>query len=121
MKQLILITAMLVAMVTKMAAQEKKAVEITSSQIQSSQVQQETHQFEIVANEEVNVNLKFDLKLEDKLNVLVTDNQNRVVFTKTLNKAGRNKVKFAMEENEKYTVLVNGNVQSNLIVSVVEY
>ena len=115
MKLLILITAMLVAMTTKVLAQDKNAIEIKKSVAQN-----ETHQFEIVAHQNVDVNLKFDLKLEDKVNVVVTDNQNNVVLAKEYHKEGKNKLAFTMEENEKYTVMLNGEKQSNLIVSLSE-
>ena len=115
MKLLILITATLVAMTTKVLAQDKNAIEIKKSVTQN-----ENHQFEIVANEEVDVNLKFNLKLEDKVNVLVTDKQNKVILAKEFQKKGNNNLTFTMEENEKYTVMLNGEKQSNLIVQVAE-
>ncbi|WP_333601482.1 hypothetical protein [Flavobacterium sp.] len=120
MKQLILITAMLVAMTTKLLAQDKNALEIKNLSTQTTLAQPENHQFEIVANEAVDVNLKFNLKLEDEVNVLVTDKQNKVVLSKKYHKQGENKLAFTMEENEKYTVLLKGEKQSNLIVSLSE-
>jgi hypothetical protein len=115
MKQLILITAMLVAMTTKLLAQDKNAIEI-----KNSVTQKESNQFDIVANEDVDVNLKFNLKLDDKIKVLVTNEQNQVVFTKEYSKQGENKLDFTMTENEKYTVLLNGTQQSNLTVQLSE-
>jgi hypothetical protein len=119
MKQLILITSLLVVMTTKLLAQEN-AIEIKNSQKPTSEIQKENHQFEIVANENVDVNLKFNLKLEDKVKVLVTNQQDQVVFSKVYRKKGNNKIAFSMEENEKYTILLHGNKQSNMIVSVSE-
>jgi hypothetical protein len=119
MKQLILITALLVVMTTKLIAQEN-AIEIKNSPKQTSELKKENHQFEIVANEDVDVNLKFNLKLEDKVRVLVTNQQNKVVFSKVYLKQGNNKIAFTMVENEKYTIMLNGNKQSNMIVSVLE-
>jgi hypothetical protein len=120
MKQLILITAMLVAMTTKLLAQDKNAIEIKKAHNQSSVTQQETHQFEIVAKEAVDVNLKISLKTEDNLNVVVTDKKDNIILTKQFKKEGDNRLVFTMEENEKYTVVLNGNIQSNLVVSVAE-
>ncbi len=120
MKQLILITAMLVAMTTKVLAQENKAIEIKNLPTKASAVHQETHQFEIVANEDVDVNLKFSLKTEDNVNVLIMDKKDKVVFSKRYHKQGENKLAFTMEENEKYTVMLNGEKQSNLIVNISE-
>jgi hypothetical protein len=119
MKQLILITAFLVVATTKLIAQEN-AIEIKNSPKQTSELQKENHQFEIVANEDVDVNLKFNLKLEDKVKVLVTNQQDKVVFSKVYRKQGNNKIAFSMEENEKYTIMLNGNKQSNMIVSISE-
>jgi len=119
MKQLILITALLVVTSTKIIAQEN-AIEIKKSQKSTSELQKENHQFEIVANEGVDVNLKFNLKLEDKVKVLVTNQRDKVVFSKVYHKKGKNKIAFTMEENEKYTVILDGNKKSNMIVSVFE-
>jgi hypothetical protein len=115
MKQLILITAMLVAMTTQLLAQDKNAIEI-----KNSVKQKESNQFEIVANEDVDVNLKFNLKLEDKIKVLVTNEQNEVVFAKVYHKQGENRLVFTMTEKEKYTVLLNGSEYSNLTVHLAE-
>jgi len=120
MKQLILITTLLVAMTTKLLAQESKAIEIKNLSNQTAKTSKETHQFEIVAKEDVDVNLKFDLKLEGNINVLVTDNQKNVVLSKAFKKSGQNYLAFAMQENEKYTIMLEGNKQSHLIVNLSE-
>jgi hypothetical protein len=127
MKTLILIAAFLVTTATKLIAQES-AIEIRGFENQSSGTitndkiapNQGNHQFEIVANETVNVNLKFNLKTEDNLNVVVKDKRDNVVFLKTFQKAGENRIEFTMEEDEKYIVTMVGNKESNLIVSVSE-
>lgn len=120
MKQLILIVGMLLAMTAKLVAQDNKGIEVKGFQKQETGVQQENHQFEIVANEEVDVNLKFNLKTEDNLNVIVTDKRNNTILTRKFKKAGENKLNFTMEENEKYLVKLIGEKQSNLIVQVSE-
>ncbi len=120
MKQLILITGMLLAMTLKLVAQENKGIEVKSFQTQNTGLQKENHQFEIVAHEEVAVNLKFSLKTEDNINVIVTDKSNNTVLTENFKKAGQNKLSFTMEENEKYLVKLVGEKQSNLIVQVSE-
>ena len=128
MKQLLLITVLLVVASTKLIAQEKGAIEIKGLEKQSSGTikndenvsNQDSHQFEIVANEDVDVNLKFNLKTEGNVNVLVTDKKDNVVFSKKFQKQGENKITFTMEENEKYTVKLAGNQQSNLIVAISE-
>ncbi|MGL2964337.1 hypothetical protein ACSVH2_11010 [Flavobacterium sp. RSB2_4_14] len=119
MKQLILITAFLVVAATKLVAQEN-AIEIKNSQKVTSELQKESHQFEIVAKEDVDVNLKFNLKLDDNVKVLVRNEQDKVVFSKVYRKQGNNKIAFSMVENEKYTIMLNGNRQSNMIVSISE-
>lgn len=120
MKQLILIAGMLLAMSAKMVAQENKGIEVKNFQNQTNELQKENHQFEIVANENVDVNLKFKLKEEGNLNVLVTDKKDHLVFSKNLQKDGNNRIAFTMEENEKYTIKLVGNNQSNLVVNVLE-
>jgi hypothetical protein len=128
MKNLLLITVFLVAITTKLIAQEKGAIEIKGLEKHSfgtikndeSVNKKENHQFEIVANEDVDVNLKFNLKTEDNVNVLVRNKKNKVVFSKKFKKEGENRIAFAMEENEKYTVSLAGNNQSSMIVNVSE-
>lgn len=117
MKQLIVIAGMLLVMTAKLAAQNK-GIEVKNFQNESKMAQQESHQFEIVANEEVDVNLRFSLKTEDNINVIVTDKRNNTILTEKFQKAGENKLSFTMEENEKYLVQLIGEKQSNLIVQV---
>ncbi|MGV3696419.1 hypothetical protein [Flavobacterium sp.] len=118
MKQLILITGMLLAMTAKLVAQENKCIEVKSFQTQQSELLQENHQFEILAHQDVDVNLKFSLKTEDNIDVIVTDKRNNTILTEKFKKAGQNKLSFTMEENEKYLVKLIGEKQSNLIVQV---
>lgn len=119
MKQVIVITAMLLAMTVKLLAQNK-GVEVINPTQKSSTLQNELHQFEIVANENVEINVNITLKKEDNINVIVTNNRNQIVFRDTIKKSGQNKLRFEMEEDEKYTVQLNGAQQSNLIVEVSE-
>ncbi len=120
MKNLILIAGMLLAMTVKLVAQENKGIEVKNFQMQNTGLQKENHQFEIVANEDVDVNLKFSLKTEDSIDVVVTDKSNNTVLTEKFKKSGQNKLTFTMEENEKYLVKLIGEKQSNLIVQVSE-
>ncbi|QBZ98560.1 hypothetical protein [Flavobacterium sangjuense] len=120
MKQLILIAAMLMSMTAKLVAQENKSIEVNHFQKQNIKLQKENHQFEIVAKEDVDVNLKFKLKEEGYLNVLVTDKKDKVVFSKKIQKESENRIAFTMEENEKYTIKLIGDNQSNLVVNVSE-
>ncbi|MGC4039594.1 MAG: hypothetical protein QM710_02035 [Flavobacterium sp.] len=119
MKQLILIAGMLLAMSAKLVAQDR-GIEVKNFQTYQSKAQTENHQFEIVAKENVDVNLKFKLKTEDNINVIVTDKRNNTILTEKFQKAGENKLNFTMEENEKYLVKLIGEKQSNLIVLVSE-
>lgn len=119
MKQLILIAGMLLAMTAKVVAQDNKGIEVNHFQTQT-ELQKENHQFEIVAHDNVDVNLKFSLKTEDNIKVLVTDRRNNTILTEQFSKAGQNKLSFTMEENEKYLVKLIGEKQSNLIVQLNE-
>jgi aspartokinase len=109
MKQLILIAGMLLAMTAKLVAQDNKGIEVKSFQMQQNGLQKENHQFQIVAHENVDIDLKFSLKTEDNINVTVTDKE-----------AGKNKLTFTMEEDQEYLVKLIGEKQSNLIVQVTE-
>ena len=126
MKNLLLITVFIVVATTKLLAQEQGAIEIkgieTFRTIKNDKItiKRENQQFEIVANENLDINLNFRLKKEGNVNVLVTDTKDKVVFSKRFQKDGENKIAFAMEEDEKYTVKLVGNNQSNLVVNVFE-
>jgi hypothetical protein len=120
MKQLIVIAAMLMSFTAKLVAQENKGIEVNPFQMQKNELQKEHHQFEIVAHDNLDVNLKFSLKTDDNINVQITDKRNNIVLSEKFKKAGDNKLSFTMEENEKYFVKLIGEKQSNLIVQVSE-
>jgi hypothetical protein len=120
MKQLILIAGMLLAMTAKLVAQDNKGIEVKSFQMQQNGLQKENHQFQIVAHENVDIDLKFSLKTEDNINVTVTDKENNLVLSEKFKKAGKNKLTFTMEEDQEYLVKLIGEKQSNLIVQVTE-
>nr|WP_294775145.1 hypothetical protein [uncultured Flavobacterium sp.] len=124
MKNLLLITVFIVAMTTKLMAQDQGAIRINhlpqKSQGTKASLQKENHQFEIVAKEEVDVNLRFSLKTEDNVKIVVTDQDDKVILSKKFRKKGDNRLAFTMNENEKYVVKLAGEKQSNLIVNVSE-
>ncbi|WP_284652489.1 hypothetical protein [Flavobacterium terrisoli] len=124
MKHLLLITVFTVAMTTKLMAQDQNAIRINQLPQKSAGIkasaQKENHQFEIVAKDELDVNLKFSLKKEDNLNIVVTDQRDRVILTRKFQKEGDNRLTFSMSQNEKYVVKLAGEKQSNLIVCVSE-
>lgn len=102
MKKLLLITVLLVVATTELMAQNKKAVEIKN--LQNFLTKKEMNQFKIVANEESEINLKFNLKKEEAFNVLILDKRKNIVFSRGYSKEGENKIYFNMEEGELYTV-----------------
>ncbi len=123
MKQLILITAFLMAMTTKLLAQDKPGIQVKNFPKQTTEFKaanEENHQFEIVANEDVEVNLKFQLKTEGNVSIIIKDRKDNVVFRKKIKKSGDNRLAFSMEENEKYIVTLDGDKQSNMILQVSE-
>jgi len=129
MKQSILISAFLVVSATKMIAQEPKAIEIKNVENKSisdngpnsKTTTRQNHEFSIVAHEDLDVNLKFFLKEEDKVNVVVTDSKKNVVLTEEYHKKGNNKIAFTINEDEQYTVKLSGEKRSNLVVYTKEY
>lgn len=124
MKHLLLITVFIVALTTKLFAQDQKAIQINHLPLQSystsPSAQKENHQFEIVANEDVDINLKFSLKKEGNLNILVTNQRDQIVMTKKFKKEGDNRLAFSMSQNEKYIVKLAGEKQSDLVLQVTE-
>jgi hypothetical protein len=119
MKKLLLITVLLVVATTKSVAQIKNAIEIKNLEQEFSK--KERNEFKIVAHEEVEVNLKFELKKEDAFNVLILDRQNRIVFSREYYTEGENKIAFTMDQDEQYTVkLSNPKQLTNVIVTTVE-
>ena len=62
MKQLILIAGMLLAMTAELVAQDNKGIEVKNFQTLKSEARKENHQFKIVANKNMAINLKLCLK-----------------------------------------------------------
>lgn len=116
MKQVLLITVMLLGISAKAKAQRNNGIEIKNVQTERNNLQSENHQFEIVANEDLDVNLKFNLKTEDNVKIIVKDKLNNIILTDQFQKEGENRLKFTMEENDIYIVELIGEKQSNLIV-----
>jgi outer membrane protein assembly factor BamA len=94
MKKLLLITVLLVLISTKLSAQEKN-IEIKKI---------ENNQFKIVAKEEMNINLKFNLDPETNYSVLIFDKRMNKVSSRKKHKKGEFKITFSIEEGEQYTV-----------------
>jgi len=108
MKKLLLITVLLVAITTKLSAQENKFIEIKKI---------ENNQFKIAAKEEMNINLKFNLDPEDDYNVLVCDKRLNEVSSRKNHKNGEYKIGFTIEEGEQYTVKFIGTNPIKLVAT----
>ena len=117
MKHVLLITVFGLTMATQSMAQSQNAIKINHLQNESSK---ENHRFEIQANEDLDVNLKFSLKKEGNINIVVTDHSDRVVLTKKFRKKGDNRLSFSMSQDEKYIVKLSAEEQSNMVVLVPE-
>ena len=119
MKKLLLITVLLVVATTKLIAQNKEAIEIKKNENEISK--KENNEFKIVAHEEVDVNLKINLKKEETINLLILDNNKKIVFSREYYKEGENKIAFTMNEDEQYSVKVSSPKQpTNVIVCMTE-
>lgn len=126
MKQLILMLSLLVVVSTKINAQEQNVIEIKKLQNktlvgnENESIINENHEFSIIAKEELDINLKFFLKIDDNVNVLVTDEENTIVLSKQYRKKGKNTIDFNMHKGEYYYVKLSGEIKSNLIVQLDE-
>lgn len=119
MKKLLLITVLLVAATTTALAQVKNAIEIKSLEKEFSK--KGNNEFKIIAHEDVDVDLKFNLKKENSFNVLIVDQHEKIVFSKEYYNEGENKIAFTMEQDEHYTVrLSNPKLLTNIIVTTAE-
>jgi len=118
MKQLLLITVFVVAVTTNLVAQESKTIEI--QKFGNETLGKENNQFKIVAHEELDVNLKFDLKKGDVYDVIISNNSDKIVLSRENYTLGENKIYFTMEEDEQYTVKLIGKKPTNVIVCVTE-
>ena len=126
MKQLILMVTFLVVVSTKINAQEQNVIEIRKLQNktlvrnENESIINENHEFSIIAKEELDINLKFFLKIEDNVNVVVSNDENTIVLSKQYHKKGRNTVHFNMNKGEHYYVNLTGEIRSNLVVQLDE-
>jgi len=117
MKQLILIAAFLVAAATKMVAQEQKPIEI--KKLETSSEANENHHFAIIAHEDLEVNLKFLVKEDGNVKVIVTDSKQKIVAKQHFKK-GNNKIDFDMGKEEQYNIQLVAEKPANLVVYVDE-
>jgi hypothetical protein len=118
MKHLLLITVFVVAMTTKLLAQDNTVIEIKKNDIKSNTT--ENNQFKIVAHQALDVDLKFDLKKEETYDVIISNSRNKIVLSRENYKEGANKINFTMEEEEQYTVKLISKKPTNLIVCLKE-
>ncbi|WP_295337858.1 hypothetical protein [Flavobacterium sp.] len=119
MKHLLLITVMVFALCPLSSIHGQSAIEIKSLSGNASEVSSENHtnsQFEILANEDSEVDLKFSLKLEEDIIVSVKDQQNRLIVSKRIKKNDKKRLVFLMNQNERYVVNVTAAKQTNLMV-----
>ena len=114
MKKLLLITVLLVVGTAKLTAQHQNEIEIKNERLLSKN---EKNQFQILANEDVDINLKFNLQKEDTFNVLILDRKDNIIFSKKYRKEGENKISFIMEEKELYTIKFNNTNHQNLVLN----
>lgn len=108
MKKLLLITVLLVLITTKLSAQEIKIIEIKKI---------EKNQFKIAAKEEMNINLRFNVDLEDHYGILIVDKRMHKVSSRKNLKKGENKIAFTIEEGEQYTVNFLGTNSIKLVAT----
>lgn len=118
MKQLILITALLVSALTKLVAQEKSAIEIKNPS--SYKTPTENNEFNIIANEELDIKLKFNVKKEEQIDVVIMNKLNKIVLSREVFKEGENKIDFTMEEDEQYTVKLISKTKATMLVCLTE-
>lgn len=123
MKHLILIAAMLATMSTKLLAQENaieikgiKGKDFGAVQYYKNPTPENNHEFEILANEDVDISLKIKLKEEGNINVLVTNKKGHVILSKKYSKKGDNRIELTMNKNEKYLIKLLGDQHSKMIV-----
>ena len=128
MKQLFLITTLLLVTITMVKAQSRNAIEVKLPTTKSGKVLANenflasgNHQFTLTANEESDVFLKFILKKEGDLNVLVKDKNQKVVYSKKYTRKGENIMNFTMYESEEYTVILSSANDPDLLVSLREH
>ena len=98
MKKLLLITVLLVVATTKSIAQNKEAIKIKKNEKEISKT--ESNQFKVIAHQDLDINLKFNLKNEEAINVLIINNNEKIVFSREYNKEGENKIAFTMNEDD---------------------
>lgn len=127
MKHLFLVTALLVASLYEATAQKNKKVDIISFNSQQSgtveKVKNDTingYQFTLRANEETDINLKFILKKEGKLTVMVHDKMGKLLHKKRYTKSGVNALPLDMQENEEFIVSLTDGCNSEMVVSLLE-
>ena len=115
MKKLLLITVLLVVGTAKLTAQKHNEIEIKKNETLISK--NDENQFKILANEDVDINLKFNLQKEDAFNVLILDRKENIVISKKYHREGVNKISFVMEGKELYTIKFINTKRQNIVLT----
>ena len=113
MKTLITMAALIAATATNVFAQENNALEIKN--LQKEVISNDNNQFKLFSHEDLEVDLNFTLDKSDSYVVVIFNNKDKVVFTKKIEKKGRNRVYFDTKQDEEYTVKLYSEKDINLV------
>ncbi|HWR94240.1 MAG TPA: hypothetical protein VN192_03470 [Flavobacterium sp.] len=106
MKNLLLITVFFLVFATRLSAQDNDQIKIID--LNNGIITNNENKFKIVTNEELDIDLKIYLNKFDSYKVLVLNKKGELVYSKRINKEGKNQVSFTSNQNEQYTVqLIN--------------
>ena len=114
MKTLITISALLVVATTNLYAQKRSAIEIKNLERKEINCN-DRNEFKLYAHEELEVDLNFNLTHSEFNFVVISDDQNEVVFSKIMDKKGKNKIFFTTQEEKEYTVKLYSDKDINLV------
>ena len=108
MKTLILISALLAVSATNLFAQQNNAIELKN--LQKEVINNDNNEFKIFSNEELEVDLNFNLNKFESYMVVIFNDKDQIVYTKKIGKEGKNIVYFTTKPEKEYTVkLYNEN------------
>ena len=113
MKTLIVMAAFLAATGTTVFAQQNSALEIKN--LKKEVINNDKNQFKLFSHEELEVDLNFTLDKSASYTVAIFDNKDQLVYTKKIEKEGRNRVYFRTEQDKEYTVKLYGEKDVNLV------
>lgn len=125
MKQLVLLFLLQLPFTSALMAQDSQTIDLFSHTHSVHKVRNaeqlivdSQHQFDVVANEDAEVNFQFTLKRKGDVAVVIRDQNQQIVFSDKFNRLGNHNLNLSMERGETYACTLYFNQKADLTLRV---